>query len=100
MAETYDYSTGQIKRDFHFIAEGTICELRGLAFRTLVGSVGCARCVFHKDSVEPWMANLHCTDYDASCVICTHEQAKNTEGSEWAVQAFNEKLRTAALSCL
>lgn len=99
MAATYDYSTGKIERDFHFIRWHEKCKLGGLP--CYVGSERCTKCQHYDGSIHPWSMMLrHGFRLNDSYVFCKHPEKKDSENSLEAVMAFNESFENRALCAL
>ena len=97
MAVTYDYTTGQIERDFKFIGVGNICELRGIKAR--VGGYACEHCPFNKGKINSFflMSPSSWQDMeDKDYIKCTHKGAEDSEDSEYIRHCFWEYIRDEA----
>lgn len=92
---SYDYSTGHIERDFHFVKHGEICRLRDVPSR--VGAYGCKRCPYHKGEDVEWNAR---DIEDMFFTRCNHPNSKDSEGSEGIVRDLYDRFITEALSAL
>lgn len=92
MGATYNYQTGKITRDFHFVEQGDACRLSSLPAR--VGSEWCRKYCNHFDGI--W-SRFICP---ASYVLCKHPEAKNSEGCGEAISTFYEELERKALCAL
>lgn len=93
MATTYDYSTGRIERDFHFVERDTACRLTQLPAR--VGSEWCRRCEHHRGDIYSWELRG-----EKSYVMCSHKDMKDAEDCQKAVMLFNERFEQEALEAL
>ncbi len=93
MATTYDYTTGRIERDFHFVETGTACRLTDLHAR--VGSDWCRKCKNHRGIISQFE-----TRSDKSYVMCRHKDMKDSEGCVKAVEYFYVKFEQQALEAL
>lgn len=91
MACTYNYETGEMKFDFHLVAYGEICELRGMKGK--VGNSECHRCPCYGGSYS----DMRSIDWD-SWVKCKHPDAKDSENSRDAMYVLREKFREEALT--
>lgn len=98
---TYDYTTGQITRDFKFVKFGEVCRLRGVG--SMVGKPGCKKCPFNGGvistadckSVYEWTYE----DSEDRYVKCKHKEAKDSPDSEdiryWFYEKFKEQAYAA-----
>lgn len=99
MAATYDYQTGRIEHDYHFIRYDEICRLSGLPCYS--GSDRCLHCQCNKGTIHPFSFHLrHGIRLDDSYVLCNHKDAKDSENSGLAQYAFYEQLKDEALRAL
>jgi hypothetical protein len=92
MGATYNYKTGKITRDFHFVELGNACRLSSLPAR--VGSEWCRKYCNHFDGT--WTRFIG----PASYVLCKHPKAKDSEGCGEAISTFYEELESRAFSAL
>lgn len=92
MGATYNYLTGQISRDFHFVEQGNTCRLSSLPAR--VGSEWCRKYCNHFNGT--WWRFIGPSTY----VLCKHPNAKDSEGCEKAISTFYEELERRALNAL
>jgi len=96
MACTYDYQTGQITLDFHFVEWGTKCLFSGLPAKA--GNKRCEQCPHYGGlltcatlGVEYWGR------FNEVYIRCKHSEAKDSEGCETARSAFYEAFINKAL---
>ena len=90
MACTYDYQTGKIERDFHFVKVGEKCKLSGLPAKA--GNERCCKCPYRRGEIYSWQLRG-----DDSFVMCKHPEAKDSEGSEGARFMWYKKFKEEAL---
>lgn len=89
----YDYNTGRITRDFHFVKYGEICRLRGVASR--VGAQGCQKCPFNSGSCSDIMTyNIDWTSF----VKCKHNDAKDSDGCDAVRRDLYDRFEQEALA--
>lgn len=99
MAATYDYQTGRIEHDYHFIRYGEKCRLSGLP--CYAGNDRCLNCQQNAGTIHPFSYQLrHGIRLDDSYVLCKHKEAKDSENSGLAKYAFNEQVKYEALCAL
>lgn len=99
MASTYNYTNGQIERDFHFVRWDEKCKRGGLPAKA--GNDWCRRCPHYVGSVHPWsFGPENWCRLDDSYVMCNHPDAKDSEDSSTVIHLFNEKLKHNALCAL
>lgn len=99
MATTYDYQTGQIARDFHFVRWDEKCRLGGLP--CYVGSERCTKCKYYNGSIHPFSYHIRFGGrLNDSYVFCKHPDQKDSENSREASDAFNEAFKDRALCAL
>lgn len=99
MAATFDYQTGRIEVDFHFVEWDTKCKGSGLPCKA--GSERCQKCQHFNGSIHPWSFDV--TSFarmDDSYILCKHPDAKDSEGSGTASYLFYEAFRNKALCAL
>ena len=85
---SFDYQTGRIERDFHFVKVESICELLH-PIRSYVGGEGCSHCGCNKGTYS--------TKYD-TCVLCSHPNAKDSPGTDELRFLYMENFKDEALS--
>lgn len=96
MAATYNYSTRQIERDFHFVRWNEKCRLGGLP--CYVGSERCTKCQYYDGSIHPFSTYIRLDiRLNDSYVFCKHPDKKDSENSGEALHAFNEAFEHEAL---
>lgn len=93
MSTTYDYSTGHIKTDIHFVKIGDICRLTALPAR--IGNDWCQRCEHNKGTINHWLIGG-----DYSFKMCNHPKQQDTKDCGDARHWFYEKIKEGALSAL
>ena len=99
MAATYDYQTGRIEYDFHFVRYGEKCKLSGLPCYS--GSERCSQCKYNAGAIHPFSCQLRCgIRLDDSYRLCKHKEAKDSENSRLAKYAFHEQFKDEALCAL
>lgn len=99
MAATYDYQTGRIEHDYHFVRYGEKCKLSGLP--AYVGSDRCLHCPHNAGSIHPFSVQLrYGIRLDDSYVLCKHKESKDSENCGIAKHAFYEQLQDEALCAL
>lgn len=99
MATTYDYRTGQIRRDFHFVRWDEKCRLSGLP--CYAGSGRCVKCQHYNGSIRQSSMFLRFgRRLEDSYVFCKHPDKQDSENSEEAAWAFNEAFKHEALCAL
>lgn len=91
MACTYNYYTGKITLDFHLVAYGEICELRGMKGKA--GNQECHRCPLYGGTYTD-MGRFEWESF----VKCKHKDAKNSKSSLSAMYDIKEKFREEALT--
>lgn len=99
----YNYQTGEMKIDFdyHFIKQGTICELRKNAPRALVGEYGCSCCGHNKGS--EYVGDYVEDEYETIMFFtkCSHPDAKNDDFMDSRIKAkYYKELKHQALCAL
>lgn len=90
MAIIYDYNSGKITRDFHYVKIFDACRRTQLPCRA--GSDWCRRCQYYK-------TRLSSIDFP-TFILCNHPDATDSPGYETAHQYFCEKFEQQALSQL
>ena len=99
MAATYDYTTRQIERDFHFVRRDEKCRLGGLP--CYAGSERCTKCQYYAGSIHPFSYHIRYGGrLNDSYVFCKHPEKNDSENSEEALHAFNEAFEHEALCAL
>lgn len=99
MAATYDYQTGKVEHDYHFVRYGEKCRLSGLP--TFVGNDRCLMCRHYDGSIHPFSTYISLgLRLDDSYVLCKHTEQKDSENCRLARRAFYEKLQNDALCAL
>lgn len=100
MAATYDYNTGKIEHDYHFVKYGEKCRLSGLP--CYAGSVRCSyHCPYNAGKIDPFSCDIrYGIRLDDSYVLCKHKDSKDSEDSRTAKFAFYEMLKDKALCAL
>jgi hypothetical protein len=99
MAATYDYKTGKVETDAHFVRYNEKCKLSGLP--CYVGSDRCLSCKHNTGTIHPFSCQLrYGIKLDESYVMCNHTDAKDSENSGIARHAFWEMLQNEALCAL
>lgn len=82
MATTYEYSTGKLTRDWHFVEIGTPCKGSGLP--CIVGNERCRKSCLHFKGLFQW------------CVKCGHPDKSDTENAP--IHDFYEEFQEEALT--
>lgn len=99
MATTYDYQTGRITRDFHFIRWYEPCKGSGLP--CYAGSLRCQKCQHYKGSINPFSIHIqYGMRLQDSYVYCGHPDKQDSENSFEAAYAFNKSFQHEALCAL
>ena len=101
MAATYDYRTGQITTDFHFVVWDEKCQGSGLP--CYAGSGRCINvCPHCKGTLHAWSYQSMYHRLDNSYVMCGHPDKKDseTEDIRLAWHIFYEKFKHQALCAL
>ena len=99
MATTFDYQTGRIEVDFHFVEWNTKCKGSGLPCKA--GSERCQRCKYHGSSIHPWSFGVTAgVRMDESYILCKHPDAKDSKGCNIARHLFYEAFKNEALCAL
>lgn len=101
MSAIYDYQTGELKRDFHFIKYGKICRLAQLPNKS--GSLWCRiYCNYHKGDVHPSSFPLSeiSKDFIESYVMCNHPNSLDDNESYEVRHLYYEKIQQQALCAL
>ena len=93
MAATYDYSTGRITRDFHFVKGDTKCTGSGLPTWTGGHHDRCKNCQYYIGTLYGWTLRM-----DVDFVMCKHPDKKDDEDSGKAQRLYNDKLMQEALA--
>ena len=96
MAATYDYQTGKVETDAHFVRYNEKCKLSGLP--CYVGSDRCLSCQCNSGAIHPFSCHIkYGIRLDESYVMCNHPDAKDSENSGTARYAFGQMLQYEAL---
>lgn len=99
MAATYDYQTGQVERDFHFVRYGEKCKLSGLP--AYAGGERCLKCPNNVGSIHPFSCEIrYGIRLSDSYVYCKHQDAKDSENCGEAKSAFYSQMQDEALCAL
>ena len=99
MAATYDYQTGKVEHNYHFVRYDEKCRLSGLP--AYAGSDRCLKCQHNGGSLNPFSIELqHDIRLDNSYVLCKHQEQKDSENCGVARRAFYEQLKNDALCAL
>ena len=99
MAATYDYQTGKVDRDFHFVRYNEKCRLSGLP--CYAGSDRCLKCPNNVGSIHPFSTHIrYGLRLQDSYVYCNHPNAKDSENSGEANSAFYSQMQNEALCAL
>lgn len=99
MGASYDYQTGRVERDFHFIRYGEKCKLSGLP--AYAGGDRCLKCQHNAGSIHPFSCHIkYGFRLNDSYVFCNHKDAKDSENCGEAKHAFHEQLQDEALCAL
>ena len=99
MAVTYDYETGRMTRDFHFVRYGEICRLSGLP--AYVGGNRCKHCPCNDGYVDSCSFGVeHWQDFDGSYIRCKHSEAKDSENIGDLLRAYYDFIQHRALCAL
>jgi len=93
MSTTYDYSTGQIKTDIHFVKIGDACRLTQLPAR--VGSSWCHKCEHNKGTIHSWQIRS-----EDGFTLCNHPEQQDSKDCGDARWLFYEKFKEEALCAL
>lgn len=90
MSISYNYKSGRIERDFHFVKYGETCRLTNLPAK--VGNRYCREnCPFYRCS-QIIGANFY--------VLCGHKEAKDSNDSRLDIIKYNEQIKHEALCAL
>lgn len=96
---TYDYQTGQIKRDFHFVRYGEKCLGSGLPCKA--GNGRCRKCKHNGGMVSPILLGFqYWNRFEGTYVKCRHEEAKDSEETDAVRSAYYDYLEEKALCAL
>lgn len=99
MAATYDYQTGKVEHDYHFVRYGEKCKLSGLP--TYAGNDRCLKCQHYDGSIHPFSTHISLgLRLDDSYVLCKHTEQKDSENCGLARRAFYEQFQNDALCAL
>ena len=99
MAASYDYTTGKMERDFHFVKWDTRCKGSGLPCKA--GSDRCQKCEHYWISIHPsGFGPEYWGRLDDSYVLCKHPKAKDSEDCGTARHLYYEQLKHEALCAL
>lgn len=99
MAASFDYQTGQIEHDYHFVRYDEKCKLSGLP--CYAGSDRCLKCSNNAGTLHPFSTHIRLgIRLDDSYVLCNHKQQKDSENCGVAKYVFFEQLKDEALCAL
>lgn len=95
MAATFEYATGKITRDFHFVKGDTKCAGSGLPTWTGGHHDCCRNCQYYLGTLYGWTLRT-----DKDFVMCKHPDKKDDEDSGEAQRLYYDKLKQETLAAL
>ena len=95
MGATYDYSTGKITRDFHFVRGDTKCKGSGLPCWTGGHHDRCRQCQYYAGTLYGWTLRT-----DKDFVMCKHPDKEDDPESYEAQRLYNAYLENEAMKAL
>ena len=93
----YEYATRKITRDFKLVEEDEICRLSGLPTRA--GNERCQKCKNYGGKLYSWQYG-YIADDDCTYIICRHQEQKDSENCQKALDYLYRKFEERALCAL
>jgi len=95
---TYDYSTGQMTRDFVLVSSEEVCRFSGLPARC--GNNRCQKCKFFGGKLYSWEYGGNIIDDDPDFIFCRCKEQKDSKGCSKALGYLYSTLEKRALCAL